>query len=193
MKIDDNFKGLRTPENSQCFNDEQGAGPIMSKENTSDLVKGIVGDKEDIKWRQEEFGTNEYPSKSTKSVMSLIIEQFSDNTLKILIAASILCIVAQYSNENAVNENEDTGNAQYKHGWIQCASIWFTFGVIVTVSSWSTHNCQRNVNKAMDLQLEYSVFRHSNTTTTVPHEELVVGDVYKVQPGMMVPADSILI
>lgn len=38
-----------------------------------------------------------------------------------------------------------------------------------------------------------SVFRNSNMSKTIPVEELLVGDVYRISAGMVVPADSIII
>lgn len=38
----------------------------------------------------------------------------------------------------------------------------------------------------------YSVYRDS-VLRRLPHKELLVGDIFKIYPGMMIPADSILI
>ena len=38
-----------------------------------------------------------------------------------------------------------------------------------------------------------SVYRNSSQSITIPVEELLVGDIYRVTTGMVIPADSILI
>ena len=38
-----------------------------------------------------------------------------------------------------------------------------------------------------------SVYINSSTTRSIPAEDLVVGDIYRVTAGMVVPADSVLL
>jgi len=37
-----------------------------------------------------------------------------------------------------------------------------------------------------------SVFRNKSESIQIPISELVVGDVYRINAGMMIPADSVL-
>jgi magnesium-transporting ATPase (P-type) len=41
--------------------------------------------------------------------------------------------------------------------------------------------------------MHVSVFRDSNESITIPVEELLVGDIYRIHTGMIIPADTILI
>ena len=56
-------------------------------------TKGIIGDEVDIEWRTKRFGQNEYTNMKAKSFCSLVKEFLNDGILKVLIAASLLCVV----------------------------------------------------------------------------------------------------
>lgn len=63
------------------------------KEENANRGKGIIADKDDIQWRQNQFGTNDFPEFKTMSTLDLIWEAFGDKMLKILIVASVLSII----------------------------------------------------------------------------------------------------
>ena len=113
-----------------------------------------------------------------------MLDACKDDLLKILLPASVISAIIEY-NDNGFESG----------GWISGASIFLTFVVITIISSVSAFNCQQKIlylTKVSQKQ-EVSVFRNSNQSISIPVEELLVGDIYRIQSGMIVPADTILI
>lgn len=83
-----------------------------------------------------------------------------------------------------------------EHGWIEGLSIFIAVAIIVSVTAGNNYmkekQFQKLVSKAAD---EYiAVYRgEDGSTTTVLNSDLVVGDVIKIESGMRVPADCLLI
>ena len=84
----------------------------------------------------------------------------------------------------------------WKNGWIEGTSIFFAVAVIVSVTAGNNYvkekQFQQLVSKANDDFVP--VFRgYEGMTTTISVFDLYVGDLIKIEAGMRIPADSILI
>lgn len=115
--------------------------------------------------------------------MSLIYKQFSDKLMKLLVAASLLSIIAQIASDH------------YEHGFLQGFSILFTVFTITFISGLSEYRCTKNLSKYGDELscLTTGVYRGTKNPFTIPNTEIVVGDIIKIDKGMILPADCILI
>jgi len=57
------------------------------------LKIGISGNKEDIKLRQKDFGSNTFPPPEIKTLTEIIMENFDDKINQVLIAAAIVSAI----------------------------------------------------------------------------------------------------
>jgi len=121
----------------------------------------------------------------TKTLLELILECFEDLMLKILLLAALVAGVI----------------GVYQHGieagWIEGASIFFAVGIIVTVTAGNNYMKEKQFQQLKARQQDnqtVAVFRGlKGETITVPTQELVVGDIIKIEGGSQIPADCILI
>ena len=106
-----------------------------------------------------------------------------DRILQILIAAATVAMVI--------------GTYQHpEHGWIEGLSIYIAIVIIITVTTGNDYAKEKQFQKLVDKANEDTVVvlrGVEGETHTVSGEDLLVGDIYKVTPGMKVPADSILV
>jgi P-type E1-E2 ATPase len=103
--------------------------------------------------------------------------------MKLLIAASLLAIIAKWA---AVS---------YKHGLLTGLSILFTVFTITFISALIEWRCMKNLCRFGDNlgNQSASAYRGTKDTISVTTQKLVVGDIIRIDKGMMVPADCILI
>ncbi len=87
-----------------------------------------------------------------------------------------------------------------QHGWpngiVEGLSIMIAVTIIVSVTAGQNLMKEKQFQKLVmkAAEDEVAVFRgHNGLTSTIPGEELVVGDLVRVEQGMKVPADCILI
>lgn len=82
------------------------------------------------------------------------------------------------------------------HGWIDGVAIYAAVIIIVSIASANNYSKEKQFQKLVaKAAIEYcAVFRGSEgMTETIPVTELVVGDVIKLEQGMRIPADCILL
>lgn len=77
---------------------------------------------------------------------------------------------------------------------LEALTLIATLFIICFIDSVTSKKCEDDIQKLTDkLQnQQIKVFRNGKKEE-INGQELVVGDVYVIEPGMMVPADSILI
>jgi magnesium-transporting ATPase (P-type) len=147
-------------------------------------VEGIETDLAGItRERVNDYGANVYPKKQVQSLASLVSKQLGDKLMKLLIAASLLALIAQ-------------GAAlSYQHGFLQGLTILFTVLTITFFSALSEWRCMKNLTRFGDDlgNQSASAYRGKKDTESVTTQELLVGDIIRIDKGMIVPADCILI
>jgi len=82
----------------------------------------------------------------------------------------------------------------FPQGMIEGASILLSLGIIIVVNSgnnWISEKRLSNLVKLSDKQ-EVAVYRNSDKPITIDSDDLVVGDIVKVEAGMKIPADMLL-
>jgi len=110
----------------------------------------------------------------------MIEECLSDTILRILIAAATTAmIVGTYQNPD--------------HGWIEGLSIYFAIVIIISVTTTNDYIKEKQFQKLVDKANDTTCFVTRNQETKeISAEDLLVGDLVKIVPGMSVPADCIL-
>ena len=125
--------------------------------------------------RKIKFGANAKIMAETKTLIDLILECFEDLMLRILLLAALVSTVI-----GGINDG-------WAHGWIEGAAIFFAVGIIVSVTAGNNYMKEKQFQKLKARQQdnqEVPVFRGAEGLTyTISTQELVVGDIIKIEPG----------
>ncbi|KAI7876784.1 SERCA-type calcium-translocating P-type ATPase [Mucor mucedo] len=142
-----------------------------------DSTKGL--DATQVKQQQQKFGKNELPEEESTPLYKLILEQFQDQLVLILLGAAIVSFVL------AIFEDQDTSTA-----FVEPIVI-----LIILIANATVGVLQESsAEKAIDALKEYSpdeakVIR-DGTLRKVRSEELVPGDIIDLVVGDKIPADA---
>jgi len=119
-----------------------------------------------------------------RTLCELILENFEDRILQILLIAAAVALIIGIWKDGL------------EHGWVEGLSIFIAVTIIVSVTAGNNYakekQFQKLVSKASDEHIP--VLRGSEgLTQTIHNQELVVGDIIRIESGMKIPADCILI
>lgn len=84
----------------------------------------------------------------------------------------------------------------WKSGWVEGIAIYAAVAIIVSVTAGNNYAKEKQFQKLVSKANEdyIAVFRGSEgLTITVLNDELVVGDLIKIEAGMRIPADCVLV
>ncbi|EST04708.1 P-type ATPase, A domain protein [Kalmanozyma brasiliensis GHG001] len=146
-----------------------------------DPSKGLSDDE--VEQRREKYGSNTLPEQPPTPLWQLILDQFKDQLVLILLASAVISFVLAL-----LEEDTTLGAALIEPGVIFLILVAnATVGVVQ----------ERNADKAIDALKEYSpdtanVIREG-TTEKVRSEDLVPGDVLILTVGDKIPADCRII
>ena len=116
----------------------------------------------------------------------------NDFVLKLLIGAAIISIVAKMVIEQ---DQRDTGNKQMMIAWVERFAILVAAALLSLVSAsaeWKKELEVRRMSEHSASKKQVKVIR-SGTAVTVSEEDLVVGDVVRIEAGMSLSADGIVL
>lgn len=143
-----------------------------------DSSKGL--DSTQVKEQQKKFGKNELPEEESTPLYKLILEQFQDQLVLILLGAAVVSFVI------AIFEDQDTATA-----FVEPAVI-----LIILIANATVGVLQESsAEKAIDALREYSpdeakVLRDEGVLRKLRSEELVPGDIIDLAVGDKIPADA---
>lgn len=146
-----------------------------------DPSKGLSDDE--VQQRRQKYGSNTLPEQPPTPLWQLILDQFKDQLVLILLASAVISFVLAL-----LEEDTTLGAALIEPGVIFLILVAnATVGVVQ----------ERNADKAIDALKEYSpdtanVIREG-TTEKVRSEDLVPGDVLILTVGDKIPADCRII
>ena len=166
------------------FQEKGGILPLLNALKT-DAKHGIS--KSSVGNRIEHFGENKIFTKPLPNFIDFIIEALSDKMIIILIISSLIEIGISLFNKFVKGEN----NIDYLDG----ISIIIAIVVVVTVGSITNYKKEMKFHSLNDFQkksAKYNVVR-SGINQYVISDELLVGDLVKINYGEILPADMILI
>lgn len=156
----------------------------LAQKLRTDYKKGIEGSQSDLHSRKEKYGSNTKRLPKIRTLCELILENFEDKILQILLLAALVSLIIGIINDGLA------------HGWVEGTSIFIAIIIIVSVTAGNNYIKEKQFQKLVAKAQEdfVAVFRgQDGNSDTLPSPELVVGDVIEITQGMRVPADCVLI
>jgi len=138
--------------------------------------------------KRSEFGYNELDKEDPTPLWKLVLEQFDDTLVKILLAAAAVSFALAYFDEAGSHADEE-GILAY----VEPIVILIILILNAIVGVWQESNAEAALEALKELQSESARVLRDGKMSTVPSRELVPGDVIEVKVGDRVPADARLV
>eukprot|EP00043_Microstomoeca_roanoka_P017279 m.180000 g.180000 ORF g.180000 m.180000 type:complete len:1004 (+) comp16608_c1_seq1:211-3222(+) len=163
------------------------------KQSTQQILKSLdveetkgLSDKQ-VEERLAKWGPNELPEEEGKSLLELVLEQFDDLLVKILLAAAIISLGLAF-----FEEDEDEQFTAFVEPFV--ILVILILNAIVGV--WQERNAESAIAELKQYESETAkVVRQSTNgnVETIAAKNLVIGDIVEVAVGDQIPADLRLI
>lgn len=179
------YQQRKTNDEIQYIKSKYGGLEELAKKLKSDLKKGISSNEDSKKLREQAFDNNLRYREPMPTFWFYVCEALEDTMLRIL----ILCAIFQISfGVSPLSENP-------KKDWIDGMAIVFAIVVIVITTSVTNYNKEKKFKQLSDENFKrfQVVVNRDGSKYNISDEELLVGDICKVDLGMIIPADGILI
>ncbi|KAL2932906.1 Calcium-transporting ATPase 9 plasma membrane-type [Bienertia sinuspersici] len=171
-----------TRDNNMSALEHYGGAKGLEEKLSTNLETGVSGDMDDMVKRKNTFGSNTYPTRKGKGLLTFLWESWQDLTLIILIIAAIVSLALGIKTEGI------------KEGWYDGGSIVFAVLLVICVTAFSDYRQSlqfQNLNEEKrNIQLE--VIR-GGRREKISIYDIVVGDIVPLKIGDQVPADGIFI
>uniref|UniRef100_A0A7N0V1C4 P-type Ca(2+) transporter n=1 Tax=Kalanchoe fedtschenkoi TaxID=63787 RepID=A0A7N0V1C4_KALFE len=133
--------------------------------------------------RQEKYGWNELKKEKGKPLWQLVLQQFDDVLVKVLIVAAFISFVIAYMHGR---ESTQVGFEAY----VEPLVILLILILNAFVGVWQENNAEKALEALKELQSESGkVLRDGYFVPDLPARELVPGDIVELRVGDKVPAD----
>ncbi|RRT53799.1 hypothetical protein B296_00024166 [Ensete ventricosum] len=151
------------------------------KEHNVKLGKGLASFEAEK--RREMYGWNELKKEKGKPLWHLIIQQFDDMLIKILLVAAFISFVLAYL------EGNESGHTELEV-YVEPLVIFSILIINAVVGVWQETNAEKALEALKSMQCEYAkVQRDGRYIPDLPARELVPGDIVELRVGDKVPAD----
>ena len=138
---------------------------------------------EEVEKRRQIYGSNELDKHDGQSIWSLIVEQFNDTLVRILLAAAIISFVLAWYDGDEGGEMEITA-------FVEPLVIFLILIVNAIVGVWQESNAEKALEALKEIQSEHaSVIRDNQKIPSLAAKDLVPGDIVELKVGDKVPAD----
>lgn len=148
-----------------------------------DMSKGLTENQ--VKNSQEKYGPNELPAEEGKSLFQLVLEQFDDLLVKILLMAAIISFVLAW-----FEEGEKTVTA-----FVEPFVILLILIANAIVGVWQERNAESAIEALKEYEPEMAKVVRANKpgVQNIRAREIVPGDIIEVAVGDKIPADMRLL
>lgn len=151
------------------------------KEYDVNLGKGLSSQK--VEKHRQRYGWNELQKENGKPLWKLILEQFDDTLVKILLGAALISFILAYVDKNDIGEGGMTA-------YVEPLVILLILMLNATVGVWQETNAEKALEALKEMQSEQAkVLRDGYSIPNLPARELVPGDIVELRVGDKVPAD----
>ncbi|GKV05742.1 hypothetical protein SLEP1_g17715 [Rubroshorea leprosula] len=147
-------------------------------------VYGKLGLKPaEVEERRKKYGYNELDEHQAPPIWRLILEQFNDTLVRILLAAAVISFVLAWYDGEAGEEKEITA-------FVEPLVIFLILIVNAIVGVWQENNAEKALEALKEIQSEHAtVIRDGEKIPHVSARELVPGDIVELKVGDKVAAD----
>ncbi|KAG5141921.1 hypothetical protein JHK82_017616 [Glycine max] len=137
----------------------------------------------EVQKRHEKYGMNELAKEKGKPLWELVLEQFDDMLVKILLAAAFISFLLAYFH------GSDSGESGFE-AYVEPLVIILILVLNAIVGVWQENNAEKALEALKELQSESGkVLRDGYFVPDLPAKELVPGDIVELHVGDKVPAD----
>ncbi|XP_015947938.1 calcium-transporting ATPase, endoplasmic reticulum-type [Arachis duranensis] len=137
----------------------------------------------EVQRRREKYGWNELAKEKGKPLWQLVLEQFDDLLVKILLIAAFISFILAYFHGG------ETGESGFE-AYVEPLVIILILVLNAIVGVWQENNAEKALEALKELQCESGkVLRDGNFVPDLPARELVPGDIVELRVGDKVPAD----
>eukprot|EP00257_Ricinus_communis_P007160 XP_002523297.2 calcium-transporting ATPase, endoplasmic reticulum-type [Ricinus communis] len=152
------------------------------KEYNVKLDKGLSS--YEVEKRRERYGWNELAKEKGKPLWRLVLEQFDDTLVKILLVAAFISFILAYLHGSEFSD--ESGFEAYVEPFV----IVLILVLNAIVGVWQESNAERALEALKEMQCESGkVLREGYWVPDMPAREIVPGDIVELQVGDKVPAD----
>ncbi|KAL4570983.1 hypothetical protein LXL04_017732 [Taraxacum kok-saghyz] len=138
---------------------------------------------EEVKKRLQIHGLNELEKHEGPSVFRLILDQFNDTLVRILLVAAVISFVLAWYDGEEGGEMEITA-------FVEPLVIFLILILNAIVGVWQESNAEKALEALKEIQSEHAtVIRNGRKVSGLPAKELVPGDIVELRVGDKVPAD----
>ncbi|GMY10741.1 calcium-transporting ATPase 4, endoplasmic reticulum-type-like [Fagus crenata] len=139
--------------------------------------------KEEVEKRRQIYGYNELEQHEGTSIFKLILDQFNDTLVRILLAAAVISFVLAWYDGDEGGEMEITA-------FVEPLVIFLILIVNAIVGIWQETNAEKALEALKEIQSEHAmVIRDGKQVSNLPAKELIPGDIVELRIGDKVPAD----
>lgn len=151
---------------------------------------------EQVQARLSHFGPNQLATKRPKSIWKLVLEQFEDRLVQILLVVAILSGVFSYLElrDHLVTSAMEYAEISLWKSFVEPAVIMTILILNATVGVWQSRSAADSLAALQKLQPRLAtVIRDQDTTQVIEASQLVPGDVIQIRVGDKIPADARLL
>ncbi|KAK9734870.1 hypothetical protein RND81_04G168700 [Saponaria officinalis] len=137
----------------------------------------------EVETRHKVYGLNELDKHEGPSIWRLILDQFNDTLVRILLCAAVVSFVL------ALYDGDEGGEMRIT-AFVEPLVIFLILIVNAFVGVWQENNAEKALEALKEIQSQHaSVIRDGKKDTNLPAKELVPGDIVELRVGDKVPAD----
>ncbi|XVF68664.1 hypothetical protein PTKIN_Ptkin11bG0019700 [Pterospermum kingtungense] len=136
-----------------------------------------------VEKKRQKYGWNELEKHEGTSIFKLVLEQFNDTLVRILLVAAIVSFVLAWYDGEEGGEMEITA-------FVEPLVIFLILIVNAIVGIWQESNAEKALEALKEIQSEHAnVVRDGKKISNLPAKELVPGDIVELRVGDKIPAD----
>ncbi|WOL00686.1 calcium-transporting ATPase 1, endoplasmic reticulum-type-like [Canna indica] len=138
---------------------------------------------DEVAKRREIYGLNELEKHSGPSIWQLVLEQFQDTLVRILLVAAVVSFVLAWI-------DGDEGGEMGITAFVEPLVIFLILIVNAIVGVWQENNAEKALEALKEIQSEHAAVRRDGILIpNLPAKDLVPGDIVELKVGDKVPAD----